>query len=289
MTELSRSGDTRVRLDALRDRVRATWNAAPIVSAIGGFGFMLWLEIPWLPHPVNDSEATRTTVVAAILLVVVTQNAEIQRKLSPPATGARKHLRDPVDVYSFITPIMAKIERSDDKHIDILAATLYGVWPVLLTWLDRPEAAGWQVRAAGFRDADRRLAPWIPDDWYDEAKVNIGNARSVAASDRVRRRGIDLKVYEYDFLPVVRGLRLGNGDLIIALMAWEDDGQAAQTSIDYEYIPHDEDTPSAEHLRSFFNSWFERACTGPPAGNPSNGQAGVPSAPPSGGRQATSR
>lgn len=223
-----------------------------------------------LPDQVSQRLTGHEEKLADQLSVIADEQRSLVALLSP---SARRYFPDPVAVYGFLGPIAAKIDNESDKRLDIMGTTLSGAWAPLHSWLVRPEAVGWRVRVASFSDASGRLKPWIDPSWADEANAYVRMAHRVAASPDLRRRGVEIDLYEYDFFPAVRGARLGNGDLVIALMSWQPDGLARPTSDHYEYIPHNEETRSAVMLRELFASWFDRALDAarqpaPPAGTP---------------------
>lgn len=273
------SSDPESRSDEpLYKRTTAMWRGMETASAVGGLALLGLLQIPWLDEPldsigIHNSERVQTGILVVVLTAVLhqlihlarqqskvaAQQREIMDILTSPEREGRRYFRDPMEAYLFLAPIASKVENQAFKRLDIIGVTLYGALPALSSWLNRPETVGWRVRLATFHDPTGRLAAWIPSSWSDEAKMNMKVARTTANSQELRQRGNEMEIYEYDFLPAVRGVRLGNGDLVISFMHWEPDGQASSPGLPYEYIPHNEETRGAESLRLMFDTWFGRA------------------------------
>jgi hypothetical protein len=70
---------------------------------------------------------------------------------------------------------------------------------------------------------------------------------------------IKIETYAYDFMPVIHGFRLGNGDLFYSILSWQADGKIGRESYSYQYIACDDNSTTALAIREIFDSWFERA------------------------------
>ena len=243
-----------------RHWLRKKWRALPAASAVGGLGLLLLLQVPWLGGVftvvgLDDSEALRTTVIVVVLIALYEEVSDLSGRLSRPEESLR--FRDPVEIHAYLGP-KAHTLKGTERSADVLAVHLNSVWPNFSYMLERPETAGFTLRIAALQDPAGLLAPWIPATWHDDAKCHIESARSAALDPALRCRGIEIEVYEYNFLPAVRGVRLGNGDLVISFMLWDGD-KGADHGSSSEFIPHDDHSLGAEAARELFNSWFCRA------------------------------
>lgn len=259
----STAGTVLMGLSRIRDHTLAAWSAVHAISAIGGLAVLVLVQIPWLSGAfevvgLTNSETIRTTIVAVVLTAIFSELARLSRKISQSEQDSRRHFRDAIEAYPFLMSFPPPTN-SEMAALDILGVNLNSIWPIMAYWIQRPEASGHRIRIAALQDPHDRLTAWVPQEWSDDAKTHIASARETAEAPEIRERGIVLEVYEYDFLPAVRGARLGNGDLLISLMSWQGDGRAAPRGYGCEYIPYSERTPSADAMRQLFDSWFTRA------------------------------
>ena len=167
-----------------------------------------------------------------------------------------------MDVYPILLDRARSIIRKEEKVLDVIGMTLYTAWPSIRFWLNRPEMAGWKVRFAAVVDATD-MSRLVPPEWFEESRSNLDQIAELAEVKAVKERGIHLEAYGYDFVPVLHGYRLGNGDLFYSVLMWDSDGRIGREVYSYEYIECTNHSPSAQAAREVFDSWFKRACRKP--------------------------
>jgi hypothetical protein len=128
--------------------------------------------------------------------------------------------------------------------------------------LNRPELNGWTCRLTAVTKASQDLARLVPDEWFDESVKNLSEVYRFSQLPGIRQRNITLRPYSYDFMPVIHGFRLGNGDLFYSILCWQG-SKIGRDSYSYEFVPCDDVTPSAKAIRAVFDSWFTRSCATP--------------------------
>jgi len=173
-------------------------------------------------------------------------------------TEPQRHFPDPMDVYPVLLDRIRSIRRDEDKRLDVIGITLYTAWPTVRFWLPRPEMSGWTIRlaaAAHTGEAPNHASGLIPDGWFAESHANLSSIQAQQGGNG-RARAIRLEAYGYDFMPVVHGFRLGNGDLFYSVLLWQDDGKIGREGYSYEFISCEDHSPSAQALRGTFDSWF---------------------------------
>lgn len=174
-------------------------------------------------------------------------------------TDGRRHFVDPISMYPFIVNRAQALIQDDERSLDVMGLTLYTAWTSLKFWIMRPETANWCVRLAAVLDLNQAMSQWIPDVWRKEAEIHLHDIVETSQLKHVIARRIQLRPYAYDFVPMVHGYRLGNGDLFISFLKWQDDGRLGKEGYTYEFIPGTERSLSATAFRELYDSWFERA------------------------------
>jgi hypothetical protein len=170
----------------------------------------------------------------------------------------RRHFVDPITLYPFLVD-RAESLVATDRTLDIIGMTLYTAWTTLKFWILRPETIDWSVRLAAVLDLEDRMTHWIPEGWREEADMYLADVVETSELRDVIARRVQLRAYAYDFVPTVHGYRLGNGDLFISFLKWQDDNRLGMRGYTYEFIPGTERSVSARAFRDLFDSWFERA------------------------------
>ena len=136
--------------------------------------------------------------------------------------------------------------------------TLYTAWPSMTFWLDRLELTDWTLRFSAVTECPG-LTHVIPAGWFDESRVNLDRIAEVGEALERAGRKIKLEAYGYDFMPVLHGFRLGNGDLFYSILQWQEDGKIGRDKYSYEFVPCEDQSPSASAIRDTFSSWFNRS------------------------------
>ena len=233
-----------------------------VIVAAGGLIAVILFEIPWssgLFKWINPGDPDGT-ILALLTVVVVAIFFELRSLVDDRENNsARRHFSDPMDVYPAMLERIQRITRQNEKIVDVLGITLYTAWPSIQFWLGRSDLAGFTIRLAAVAFDDARLSPQVPAFWFRDARNNLGSAREYGKSASAVKRGIKVETYGYDFAPVLHGYRLGNGDLFYSILMWQADGNLGYEGYSYEFVPHEDTSPSAEAVREVFESWFQRA------------------------------
>lgn len=262
---------------------------AQAVLGLVGIAVLLLLQLPWLggvaeAAGLDDNEKFRTVVIALVLTSVLLQLRDIAQALTKSRETAEQlmkvqtlastqleelrrqqraletrptHFVNPADMYEALLANARSLDDATSKRLDVLGLTLFSAWPQLSFWLQQPEADGWVVTLAtldpGYAD------PHIPEDWPAESRLNAAAARTFAARRSVVDRGIEIDVRTYAFVPAVHGFRLGNGDLYVSVLLWDEAGAVGKEGFSYEYVPHYAQSATAESYRRLYDNWFRRA------------------------------
>ncbi|HEX6498724.1 MAG TPA: hypothetical protein VF054_06785 [Micromonosporaceae bacterium] len=237
------------------------------VVTIGGVVLIILLQIPWLGGffeliGISNSTAFTQTVVVVVLASLILQLRAVGQAVARVPRDNR-HFADPMDVYPVLLERVRAVKRPEDMVLDVLGMTLYTAWPSVHFWLERPELNGWTVRLCAVALAEDRLSHLVPEEWFQESLINLNQVFEQSRSVVLRRRGIVLEAYGYDFMPALHGFRLGNGDIFYSILRWQPDGRIGRDSYSYEFVPCDDRSQSAEAIRAVFGSWFDRACRHP--------------------------
>ncbi|WBB73599.1 hypothetical protein O7602_28700 [Micromonospora sp. WMMD1128] len=232
------------------------------VIVFGGLIIILVLNIPWMKPVLDrvdlkDTSGLTQTLIFATLGAVFLEVRSIAQRVEDNSSE-QKHLADPLDVYAILIDRIRSIKRPEEKCLDVLGMSLYTAWPSIGFWLNRTELQDWKIRMAAVVESD--AGGLFPTEWVDEGRNNLTQIYDMQQSPALARRRITLEPYGYNFVPVVHGFRLGNGDLFYSLLGWGPDGRISRDKYSYEYLPSEDRSPSAESIRDVFDSWFVRAC-----------------------------
>lgn len=231
------------------------------IALVAGVGLFL-MQVPGIQDGlskigIESSQRVRTGVSVILLTSILLELWYVKRRLTPSPSG-RVHFSDPDEMYTALSEKAKAIQDAQQRKIDVVGMTLYSAWPVLSFLLARPDMHNWTVRLATIApDAVAPLA-WVPDDWTSESKANIKQIQTFAERQGAEH-GHRLEVIEYDFVPGVHGFRLGNGDVFVSVLLWQEDGRLGKPGFTYEYVPWDDPSSAAASARNLFDNWFERA------------------------------
>lgn len=256
MAEHRTAEQLRASLVRLADTAR-TW------VAVLGAAILVLEQVPWLDEQLSrlglrDTPTYRTLVFTILLTTILLEVREVARRQIPPSS-ARQHFADPQEMYQALLSRAKSIKNANQRQLDVLGLTLYSAWPVISFWLQRPEINGWTVRLATMDPHADAVACWVPDDWPHESGVNAAQAQQFANGSLAASKNHHLEIIEYGFVPSIHGFRLGNGDVFVSSLLWQDDGRLGKAGFSYEFIPHEEAGPGATALRELFDNWFGRA------------------------------
>lgn len=261
-----------LRSDALitRDQARNLWSIVQNVVVLGGTVLLVLLQVPWLGGVVEklgfpDGTTLSTVLIPLVLTGLYLEVAEISRAIAR-GTPSRQLHSNPLEVYPVLEARAKEIRRPESKQLDVLGMTLYTAWPSVRFWISRHEFANWNVRLAAMVDREGALGSFIQSEWSQQSIDQLTDILGRSSSADLAANSVGLTGFEYDFMPVVHGFRLGNGDLFLSQLRWGADGKISFDGYTYEFIPGDDVSPAAEAARNLFDSWFQRATRTPFAG-----------------------
>jgi hypothetical protein len=237
------------------------------IVAAGGLLVIVMLRIPWLASVLkrigfSDFGIVVQTVIV-IVLVSIFFDVRVLLERTDQIPDEQRHCADPMAVYPLLQERMEKTTRQEEKRLDILGISLYTAWPSIRFWLDHPELNGWTVRLTAVAHRDRRLAEYVPLNWFRESRTNLDDIHETAQRQTFKERRITIEAYGYDFMPVLHGYRIGNGDLFYSILSWQSDGKMGRDGYSYEYVPATDKSASAQAIREIWDAWFRRAMTTP--------------------------
>lgn len=234
----------------------------PQWSGVIGVGLLILLQVPWLDTPLNligirDSDTFRTIVVTLVLTGMLLEMRELGRTVR--SHEMRQHFADPRDMYQFMLKRADGITSRRKRQLDVLGLTLYSAWPTISFWLQQTTLRDWTIRFATLKSSGSAAHAWVPDDWPSESAANVSAIRKFVESASLEQRRISIEIAEYDFVPGIHGFRLGNGDVFISSLLWQEDRRLGKPGFSYEYVPASDDSVGAIALRRLFDNWFDRA------------------------------
>lgn len=234
------------------------------VIVIVGLLVAVALEVPWLQDPLKKLGLEDVTgiTLSVITFLLVAIFFEVRSPIDhSQGQHETRHFPDAMDVYPILIDRINAISRREEKVLDVLGMTLYTAWPTLTFWLNRSELDNWSIRlSAAVEQPGDGLQRLVPEGWFRESRANLDDAARLAGTDRITTKGVRIETYAYDFVPVIHGFRLGNGDLFWSLLTWDADGRICRDHYSYEFIPHEDLSDSASATRAVFDSWFTRSC-----------------------------
>lgn len=235
-----------------------------VIIAVGGLAAVLLVSVPWLKSPLDklglSSSVGFTQSVLAVILVSIFFDV---RRITNRGKGDPSHFSDPMAVFPVLFKRIENVTRQEQKVIDVLGLSLHISWPGVKFWLNRPQLNGWTVRLTAMVDDGGRLDGHVPSSSMRDARANLNSIVEYGESSDAALNNVTVQAFSYDFMPSLHGYRLGNGDIFYSILRWQDDGRLNLDNYSYEFIPHEDTSPSADAMRSVFNSWFERATRDP--------------------------
>ncbi|MGD9737746.1 MAG: hypothetical protein AB7V58_19350 [Solirubrobacterales bacterium] len=229
--------------------------------AVAAGALLVLLQIPGVEDVLtkigleNDIRL-RTAIGVIILISILLELRQLKLRVTP-AISDRHHYDDPKEMYNALIERAAEINDPEQRRIDVLGLTLFSAWPELEFFLERPTIHNWKVRLATLSAAAPAPRPWVPESWPNEAAnivTQIEGFRSAQGADQ----GHTIEIFEYGFMPVVHGFRLGNGDVFLSILRWRD-RRLGKHRFPYDFVPAHDISPEAETTRALFENWFMRA------------------------------
>jgi hypothetical protein len=221
-------------------------------------GFLLLLQIPGVDEllGIDNSTEVRNGIAVLALASILLELRQLNRRVTPAISG-RQQYPDPQEMYDALKEKAREITDPEQCEIKVLGLTLYSAWPVLSFFLERPEVHNWTVKLATLsRDAEPSQQ-WVPGDWPQESATTVNQVLSFRDKAGKEHRH-EIEVYEYEFPPAVHGFQLGNGDVFVSTLQWQN-GLLGKHRFSYDYVPAHDISPGATAARELFKNWFDRA------------------------------
>jgi hypothetical protein len=231
------------------------------IAFIAG-GVLLLLQVPGVGGLIEelgleDSRQLRTAVAVVLLMSILLELYQLKRRVTP-AISDRQQYPDPKEMYDALIEKAKSITDPEQQKIEVLGLTLYSAWPQISFFLERPEINNWTVKFATMSKEATAPRQWTPPGWPDESNTTVNQVREFA-SGRGAEHSHRIEIFEYHFTPAVHGFRLGNGDVFVSVLHWQEDGRLGKHRFSYDYVPAHDISPAAAAVRGLFNNWFERA------------------------------
>lgn len=262
MNDQGRQSDSR--RAALRDAATRIVRGAPRVVALAGAIVLVAVQVPLL-EPVLEklgltgNQDLYAVVITLLLTTLLIEMQDLSGLVTRDLQGPR-HL-DTDAMYELLKARADEIKKQEDRHIDVIGLTLFSAWIHLRFWLYRDGCTDWTIRFTTLAENTTRTFGLVPEDWPSESAGNRDEIRQYADRQSTKSRRHKLKVIEYDFVPGVHGFRLGNGDVFVGSVRWEENGRLSK-DFTYEFIPGNDDSYRANAHRELFDNWFTRAASG---------------------------
>lgn len=237
---------------------------AKVAIALGAF--LVLLQVPGIQNVGEtlglDSSRELLIAIGALLLTsILLELRQLKRRISPAITD-RQHYSDPNDMYNALRERAGELADADQLEIDVLGLTLYSAWPQLEPFLRGVVKDTWTVKFATLAENGTAARGWVPDSWPRESGTTVAQVQQFKS-----RQGKDhhhvIEIYEYDFTPAVHGFRLGNGDVFISILRWEEEQpgeiRLGKHRFSYDYVPAHDASAEAVAARTLFRNWFDQA------------------------------
>jgi hypothetical protein len=254
--------------DALRDLSTRLMRSVPAGVAFAGTILLLALQVPFLREffkglGIGNNTNFQAVVITLLLTTVLLELRELARTIRRDDAGPQHF--DTGQMYDTLKARADAIKKREHRRIDVLGLTLFSAWihigPI---WLDRDGCVDWTIRFATLAKDAKSTGTMVPDDWLEESAGKAAQIRKYAQLPATKQRRHSIEVVEYDFVPGVHGFRLGNGDLFVSCVRWQEDGKLGK-QFTYEFIPCNDVSFRADAYRALFENWFNRAVSGAPA------------------------
>ncbi|HEY2717680.1 MAG TPA: hypothetical protein VGI73_15815 [Solirubrobacterales bacterium] len=229
--------------------------------AVAAGTLLVLLQVPGVEDVLTklgleNNTQLRTAIGVVILVSILWELRQLKQRVTPAITG-RQHYDDPKEMYNALIERAAAIKDPEQRRIDVLGLTLFSAWPELEFFLERPTVHNWTVRLATLSAAATAPRPWVPESWPNEAANIVTQIKGFRAAQGADQ-GHSVEIFEYGFMPVVHGFRLGNGDVFVSILRWRD-RRLGKHRFPYDYVPANDISPEAETTRALFENWFTRA------------------------------
>lgn len=252
------------------DRLERFVESDQAVLAIALGALLLLVQIPPVERLVEDtalenSSQLRTAIGVILLSSILLELRQLKRRVTPVISD-REHYPDPAEMYDRLKEKLGSLAdpnaNQDHWRIEVLGLTLDSAWPVLEHFLERTDVYNWTIRLATMSKDATETRKWVPEGWPKESETTVGQVMEFKARQQNKHHH-DIKVFEYEFVPVVHGFRLGNEDVFLSTLRWRPEGTLGEHRFVYDYFPAHDFSAEATAARELFRNWFAQATEGP--------------------------
>lgn len=240
------------------DGIERFFEGGQVWLALIALGFLFLLQIPGVDKllGVENNTEVRNAIAVLALASILLELRQLKLRVTPAISG-RQQYPDPQKMYDALKEKVKEITDPGQREIKVLGLTLYSAWPVLSNFLEGPEVREWTVELATLSTAACPSPLWVPDGWPRESATTVDQVLEFRERQGKEHRH-EIKVYEYEFPPAVHGFQLGNGDVFVSTLQWQN-GILGKHRFTYDYIPAHDVSPGATAVRELFKNWFNRA------------------------------
>jgi uncharacterized membrane protein len=204
----------------------------------------------------NDTRV-RTAFGVVLLGSILLELRQLKRSVTPVASGWI-HYQNRKAMYNALIETAEQVTEPEHRQIEVLGLTLFSAWPELESFLETPGVEGWTVKLATLSKSAAPESLWVPDGWPEESEAIVRQVLIFKAGQGTVHDH-EIEVFEYELPPAVHGFRLGNGDIFISTLRWQDEDRLGKHRFPYDYVPAHDLSPAATDARALFRSWFDQA------------------------------
>lgn len=260
MEHRSRGGTLGYRIGNAIDRFVAgdqAWLALAVAAAL------LLFQAPGINDlltslGVENSTRLRTAVAIIILTSILLELRQVRLRLTPEV-GGRQQYPDPEVMYVALKEQANAITDPRQREMKVLGLTLASAWQHLSLFFEKQGVEGWTVKLATLSKEAGASHHWVPSSWPQEVASTISQINEFKHKQG-KSHHHEIEIHEYEFPPAVHGFELGNGDVFLSTLQWEN-GVLGRHPFSYDYVPAHDSSLGATAVREQFRSWFERALT----------------------------
>ncbi|RZQ60264.1 hypothetical protein [Amycolatopsis suaedae] len=206
-----------------------------------------------------------TAIVAIMLEVAIIAVYQLGRQVRKLRTelAPRVHGQVVYDVSTVVEAVrrLGADGRRGERTLEVLGLTLNTTWPQLAAWLTGHESPSrWRITLYCLDPEFAETCDELPGHWSTEAARSAHRVRALLEEEAgdLEQRRITVDLRTYDFVPVVHGFRLGNGEIFLAYLQWSESGRVRPFEF-YERIAPEDTSERANRYRDLFDSWLARA------------------------------
>lgn len=205
---------------------------------------------------VENSVRLRTAVAIIVLTSILLELRQLRLRVTPEI-GGRQQYPDPEVMYTALKEQAATITDPGQRELKVLGLTLASAWQHLSLFFEREGVVGWTVKLATISTDANDSHNWVPSSWPQETAATLSQINEFK-NKQAKLRNHKIEIFEYRFPPAVHGFELGNGDVFLSMLEWEN-GVLGKHPFSYDYVPIHDPSLGATAVREQFRSWFDRA------------------------------